>query len=129
MASYANSRQRRIPRFELTDDFKVILAPGEVYCRFDCGDGFLCHRTSRFSRRQGLVKHLRDAHDAEVVSSATGALSGADHQRQVKFYRDMKRLALGHATALNTPVKSAETRRTSTKMPVPETQDGQPDCV
>ncbi|KAK1986413.1 hypothetical protein LZ30DRAFT_778332 [Colletotrichum cereale] len=123
------SRRSRIPPFEFDNDGKIKVAPGEVYCRVDCGDGYLCHRTVRFAKRQSLVKHLLHAHGLEVVASANGALSRLDNQRQVQYYHNMKRLALGHATDLNTPEKAGGTRRTSTKCPVIVDKDGNPNLA
>ncbi|ETS85417.1 hypothetical protein PFICI_03442 [Pestalotiopsis fici W106-1] len=99
-----NIRRQTLPRFETDELGKLIVTPGEVYCRVHVDDETdnLCHIDKRFFNRSNLCKHIRVAHGLEIAPHPLGALSDRRDHAAFAFYYGLLKQAAGNSTVIST---------------------------
>ncbi|KAI9163142.1 hypothetical protein HJFPF1_04741 [Paramyrothecium foliicola] len=65
-----------LPLAQHNSNGEVIIAPGELYCRFDAGLGMLCATSKQFYSESTLFNHYRHVHKAEVEKRECGGING-----------------------------------------------------
>ncbi|PNP59602.1 hypothetical protein THARTR1_00775 [Trichoderma harzianum] len=82
---------RMMPPLQYSNEGKVIILPGEIYCRWRGPTGRICQKNTAFDHQAGLYLHYRRHHDLEPERRTVTGFTYAYNQELDEWYTQVSR--------------------------------------